>query len=49
MVEYGVYHADFTPWNMSVEEGQLFVFDWEYASLTYPARPLSFLYADGYL
>lgn len=21
MVEYGVYHADFTPWNMSVEGG----------------------------
>lgn len=36
MVEYGVYHADFTPWNMFVEQGKLFVFDWEYAQMTYP-------------
>lgn len=36
MVEYGVYHADFTPWNMFVEKGTLFVFDWEYARMTYP-------------
>ena len=36
MVEYGAYHADFTPWNMFVEQGKLFVFDWEYAKMTYP-------------
>lgn len=36
MVEYAVYHADFTPWNMFVEKGTLFVFDWEYARMTYP-------------
>lgn len=35
-VEYGAYHADFTPWNMFVERGKLFVFDWEYAQMTYP-------------
>lgn len=35
-VEYAVYHADFTPWNMFVEKGTLFVFDWEYARMTYP-------------
>lgn len=36
MVEYGAYHADFTPWNTFVEQGELFVFDWEYAQMTYP-------------
>ena len=36
MVEYGAYHADFTPWNMFEEQGRLFVFDWEYAQMTYP-------------
>jgi thiamine kinase-like enzyme len=35
-VNFSVYHGDFTPWNMFVENGQLFVFDWEYAALTYP-------------
>ncbi len=35
-VRYGVYHGDFTPWNMFVEGGELFVFDWEYAGRTYP-------------
>ena len=34
---FSPYHADFTPWNMFVEDGKLFVFDWEYARLTYPA------------
>jgi tRNA A-37 threonylcarbamoyl transferase component Bud32 len=29
-------HGDFTPWNMFVERGELFVFDWEYASRSYP-------------
>ena len=36
-VEFGVCHMDFTPWNMFEENGKLFVFDWEYARLTYPA------------
>lgn len=36
MVEYGAYHADFTPWNMFVDRGRLFVFDWEYSQMTYP-------------
>lgn len=36
MVEYSAYHADFTPWNMFVEQDRLFVFDWEYAQMTYP-------------
>ena len=35
-VVYGAYHGDFTPWNMFVEGGELFVFDWEYAGWTYP-------------
>lgn len=36
IVNFSAYHADFTPWNMFVEKGRLFVFDWEYARLTYP-------------
>lgn len=36
-VEFSALQADFTPWNMFVEKGRLFVFDWEYARLTYPA------------
>lgn len=35
-VKFSAYHADFTPWNMFVEKGKLFVFDWEYARLSYP-------------
>lgn len=35
-VNFSAYHADFTPWNMFVENGHLFVFDWEYARMTYP-------------
>ena len=33
---FSAFHADFTPWNMFVTDGHLFVFDWEYARLTYP-------------
>ena len=33
-VEWSAYHGDFTPWNMFVEGGKLFVFDWEYALRT---------------
>lgn len=35
-VVFSTYHADFTPWNMFVEKGRLFVFDWEYAQSGYP-------------
>lgn len=36
MVEFSAYHADFTPWNMFFEKGRLFVFDFEYAKMSYP-------------
>ncbi len=36
IVEFSTYHADFTPWNMFAEKNRLFVFDWEYACMTYP-------------
>lgn len=36
-VTFSAYHADFTPWNMFVENDKLFVFDWEYGRLSYPA------------
>ena len=35
-VDYSAYHGDFTPWNTFAEAGRLFVFDWEYAGLSYP-------------
>lgn len=35
-VEFSFLHADFTPWNMYVERGKLFVFDLEYAKRSYP-------------
>lgn len=35
-VTFSAFQADFTPWNMFEENGNLFVFDWEYARLTYP-------------
>lgn len=35
-VDFSAYHGDFTPWNMFVENHSLFVFDWEYARLSYP-------------
>ncbi len=35
-VNFSAYHADFTPWNMFVEKGELFVFDFEYAKMNYP-------------
>ena len=35
-VEFSAYHGDFTPWNMFVEKGRLFVFDFEYAAKSYP-------------
>ncbi len=30
-VSFGMKHGDFTPWNMVQRDGELFVFDWEYA------------------
>lgn len=36
LVQYVTCHADFTPWNMFMEENRLFVFDWEYAIRTCP-------------
>lgn len=27
-------HSDFTPWNLGIADGRLFVFDWEYAEAT---------------
>lgn len=33
---YAVCHRDFTPWNMFIESGQLFVFDFEYSKYYYP-------------
>lgn len=36
-VTFSVYHADFTPWNMFMNDNRLFVFDWEYSSKTYPS------------
>lgn len=33
---YSCFHADFTPWNMFVENNRLGVFDFEYAGYTYP-------------
>lgn len=35
-ISVSAYHADFTPWNMFVENSRLFVFDWEYALMTCP-------------
>ena len=36
-VEFCACHGDFTPWNMFANNGELFVFDFEYAAMTYPA------------
>ncbi len=35
-VEFSAFHGDFTPWNMFVEKGKLFLFDFEYAAMSYP-------------
>jgi thiamine kinase-like enzyme len=29
-------HGDFTPWNTFLQDGRLYVFDWEYANLAWP-------------
>ena len=36
-VEFSASHGDFTPWNMFANGKKLFVFDFEYAAMTYPA------------
>ena len=41
-IEFGIYHGDFTPWNMFIENGDLFVFDFEYFKNFYPP------YLDSY-
>jgi thiamine kinase-like enzyme len=35
-VNFSFYHGDFTPWNMVINYGQLYVFDFEYSKRTYP-------------
>lgn len=35
ILKLSVAHRDFTPWNMCVDRGKLFVFDWEYSSAEY--------------
>ena len=36
-VEFCACHSDFTPWNMFANGKKLFVFDFEYAGMSYPA------------
>ncbi|MBR5593151.1 MAG: hypothetical protein IKW46_03655 [Bacteroidaceae bacterium] len=36
-VEFCAHHGDFTPWNMFANGKELFVFDFEYAAMSYPA------------
>ena len=36
-VEFCAFHGDFTPWNMFAGGKELFVFDFEYAGMSYPA------------
>lgn len=35
---FSAFHGDFTPWNMFFEKDELFVFDFEYAKITYPPK-----------
>lgn len=35
-IEVGLAHGDFTPWNSFMQNGALYVFDWEYAHCNYP-------------
>ena len=37
VLECSANHGDFTPWNMFANNKELFVFDFEYAAMTYPA------------
>ena len=37
MVDFCACHCDFTPWNMFANGKDLFVFDFEYAAMSYPA------------
>ena len=36
-IRCGIHHGDFAPWNTRVENGRLFLFDWESASFEAPA------------
>lgn len=36
-VDFCACHCDFTPWNMFANGNELFVFDFEYAAMSYPA------------
>ncbi len=38
IVAFSAYHADFTPWNILFERGDIFVFDFEYAAMSYPPQ-----------
>jgi hypothetical protein len=35
-ISCGIMHGDFAPWNTRLNEGRLFVYDWEWASLEAP-------------
>ena len=35
-VEFCAFHGDFTPWNIFANNDKLFVFDFEYAAMSYP-------------
>ena len=36
-IEFCACHGDFTPWNMFANDNELFVFDFEYAAMSYPS------------
>ncbi len=37
LLPMGIFHGDFTPWNMVLlHTGEIFAFDWEYSQLSYP-------------
>ena len=38
MVDFSACHSDFTPWNMFANGNELFVFDFEYAAMSYPVE-----------
>lgn len=48
---FGLCHRDFTPWNTYFHDGQLYVFDWEYAKKEYPPilDIFHFIIQDGIL
>ncbi|MEM4312977.1 MAG: phosphotransferase [Thermoplasmata archaeon] len=50
-IPFGLCHMDFTPWNTFFHNGQLYVFDWEYAKKEYPPMLdiFHFIIQDGIL